>query len=181
MKEAVLFILLLCSSSTFAADKDLADKLVTTLRYGDVVDSMIETCLETARNTDVEADLVRTPGLFGDIGPDSPVWSATKQAYLKLLQENCYFFNKEKATSAVVREYAAGMTNSEIQAALAFYRTPAGRKFRDAGITGNNAANREAVDASVNQKAYDEYARKLHDLIRTHQEMTANSTVKDAR
>jgi hypothetical protein len=181
MKAPILSLLLLCSSNSFAADQDLANKLVSVLRYGDVVDSTIQTCLETARNTNVEAELARTPGLFGDIGPDSPVWTATKDAYTSFLQASCHAFDKQKATDAVAREYAAGMTNSEIEAVLAFYQTPAGRKFRDAGTEANNAANREAMDPSVNQKAYDEYSREIVRLIREHQKLSADPAPQGAR
>jgi hypothetical protein len=169
------------TGSCLGADRNTAEQLVSALRYGDVVDAMTETCVEIARNTDVLSDLKKTPGLFGDIGPDSPVWEPTKEAYLALLHDNCFFFNKKRATDALTEKYATSLSNAEIEKILAFYKTPAGLKFRDAGIAANNAANTAAVDPTISQSAYERYREKLQDLLRRHHELSPAQEGQGAR
>jgi hypothetical protein len=181
MKSSIFSFFLLCSTSAFAAEQELATKLAAVVRYGDVVDSSIQDCIEAARATNVEAELAKTPGLFGDIGPSSPVWLATKDAYLVFLQSSCLGFDKQKAIDALAREYSASMSDSEIEEVLAFYETEAGRRFADAATRANNAANRAGMDSSVTEKAHDEYSREIVRLTREHLKLSTAPAPQGAR
>ncbi|KAB8196214.1 DUF2059 domain-containing protein [Lysobacter maris] len=161
-------LLLTTIAPSFAADRHLAEELVEVTRYADVVDASVETCVDTVRDTNVEADIQRMPELFGGITPASPLWPEARQAYLVYMESSCYTFDKDKAIEAVVREYAAGLSNSEIQSVLAFYETDAGRRFRDAGKVANSAANREAIDKSSMHSAYNDYIREIDRLVGEH-------------
>ena len=174
-------LILSITGNCLAADRKTADQLVSVLRYEEVVDYMAETCLESAQKTDVEADLRKTPGLFGEISPQSPVWEETKEAYLALLRSNCFFYNKERAIAAFTEKFSSGLSNSEIEAVLAFYRTPAGQKFRDVGILANNAAKTASVDPAISQKAYELYREKLQDLLRRHHDSISEKSARGAR
>jgi hypothetical protein len=181
MKVPALLLSLAASFPCLAAEAVLADKLVATIGYREVSDRITQICLDEARKTDVEAALKQRPGLFGDIGPASPVWEDTRQAWIALVESNCYYTDQSKARKILSREYAAGLTNSEIEAALAFYQTPAGRKLRDVGISAVVIASQESSSLVAGDAAYEQYLLKLEDLMRKHHQLTASEATPGAR
>ena len=181
MRVSVLLMSLAVSSPCLAADALLADKLVAAIGYREVSDRITQICLDDARKTDVEAALKQRPGLFGDIGPASPVWNETRQAWISLVESNCYYTDQSKAREILSREYAAGMTNSEIETVLAFYQTPAGRKLRDAGISAAVVASQESSSQAAGDAAYEQYLLKLEGLTRKHHQLTASQGTPGAR
>lgn len=166
---ALLFVI---SSSALAADRDLASKLVATMRYEDVVVSSVQDCVDRARTTDVAGLVAKSPDLFGGIAPGSRLWQAASSAYINMSVKNCQAFSKERAMAAVGRTLADQLTNAEIEHILAFYETPAGRRFIFAAAMGNNAANREAFDEALSKAAGEEYATDMDRLVREHLELS---------
>ena len=181
MRVPTLLISLVFSVPCLAADAALADKLVATIGYRDVSDRITQICLDEARKTDVEAALKQRPGLFGDIGPASQVWEETRQAWIALVESNCYSTDQSKAREILSREYAAGMTNSEIETVLAFYQTPAGQKLRDVGISAVVVASQESSSQAAGDAAYEQYLLKLEGLMRKHHQLTASQATPGAR
>ncbi len=179
--QALVFVLLLLPGEAIAADKELADKLTATIRYEDVMDSVLHDCIDKARATDVAALVSESPDLLGGIAPDSPLWPAARKAYLNMAIMSCQTFSKEKATAAVTRVLSEQLTNAEIKEILAFYDTPAGKRFIFATALANSVANRESVDDAAAKRVGDSYTAEIVPLIKEHLRLIQTPASDDSK
>lgn len=125
-------------------------------------------CVEQAEQRDIEADVAKTPGLLGDIVPGDKDWPEAKALYIRMLKAGCAY-DPAPPLQAYAQSLDQSLSDSDIDALLAFYRTELGRKFVQASLVANNAANRANAPLPEAENSYEEFGTALRALLERRQ------------
>jgi hypothetical protein len=124
----------------------------------------ISVCVENAEQRKVEDDVAKTPGLLGDIVPGDKDWPEAKGLYIRMLKAGCAY-DPEPPLKAYAQALDQSLSDSDIDALIAFYRSELGRRFVQASLAANNAANRANTPLPEAKSSYDDFGAALQALL----------------
>ena len=128
----------------------------------------IAICEEQASARDVAADVQKTPLLLGGITPADADWTAARTLYVDMLKSGCSH-DKEAAANAYERALEGALSQPELDALVAFYRSPLGVRYVAASLTANTASYRAAVPTGESTGAYERFEKGLAALLAARQ------------
>src|SRR4249919_1118466 len=154
-------VLLIAYSHAGAQATNVAVQLTREMRYGQAFDDALNECLDRVNNLDVEALISGSPDLFGGIVPSDKFWPDASALYKDMLKAGCRNYDKAAAERAFAAELSKGLSPSEQQKILEFYRSSLGQSFVQASIKANAAANRASSPDINSDEAFKAYGRGL--------------------
>ena len=140
-----------------------ASALVETLGYQDSIKTFQDACLEQAKTFSPDVLTQKDPKLFWDITPNSPKWPKVVRAYEDYKLEYCGDAMYPLLLSAYRDAWAKHLNDRELDAALAFLRSPNGHGFARAVPNIYKTVTHSVLPAfdELGQKAYLRYAKRL--------------------
>jgi hypothetical protein len=156
---SVLFVQSVC-----AQEGERGSLLAEEMQFSKAFQDAIAVCVESAEQRNVENDVAKTPGLLGDIVPADKDWPEAKELYIRLLKAQCAY-DPAPPQQAFARALGESLSASDIDALIAFYRSELGRRFVQASLAANNAANQANTPLPEAEGAYEDFGAAIQALL----------------
>lgn len=147
-----------------AQEGERARLLAEEMQSSKAFQDSISICVEKAEQTKVEDDVAKTPGLLGDIVPGDKDWPEAKGLYIRMLKAGCAY-DPAPPLRAFAQALDQSLSASDIDALIAFYRSELGRRFVQASLVANNAANRANTPLPEAERSYEDFGAALQALL----------------
>ena len=150
-KLVLLLILCMSGQQSYAQTPDeklpLARRIVALLAFDSQFEAQIAACSASAPGTGLDPlfEFQRNPAYFGGVSPQSAYWPEIELAYQQYRRRVCSYMSVSEFVEYCANEYASRTTLEELQAAIQFYDSPAGRAFLKANAQVGVAIQRDLV------------------------------------
>jgi hypothetical protein len=116
----------------------LAAQLTELMQARRIATDFLEQCskLDGSR-LDPRRSFTADKNAFGGITPWSQYWADIVALYARYQARTCASVSAEKYAAFVADQYASKLSTKDLQAAVKFYTSPAGRRFNDASVDTN--------------------------------------------
>ena len=166
MAQISVAVLLVLFSVGASSEPPLAKRLVSSMLFKEQLESGRDECQKKAGSLDVAAIQARNPALFLDIVPSSSIWPQVEAAYIQYAKRICLPVSTGPYSERAENIFSGRLSNAELQAAIDFLESPAGKKFTLASAEVakqvNEAMSIEAENAQEDAwKAYEDQILKL--------------------
>ena len=155
---------LLFVQSVCAQESERGRLLAQEMQFPKAFQDAISVCVENAEQRKVEDDVAKTPGLLGGIVPGDKDWSEAKDLYIRMLKAQCAY-DPAPPQQAFAQALGESLSASDIDGLIAFYRSDLGRRFVQASLAANNAANRANTPLPEVEGAYDDFGAGVQTLL----------------
>lgn len=151
----------------------LGQELASLLKTQSMFEAYLKHCSATsgAYAFDPKSAFKDDPGSFGGVSPQSSYWPEVEELYRAYQKEVCAYLTPEGFQSFYAQKYAEHTSEADLQAAVAFYSSLAGRRLQQSSVLINEAFQIHANEllGSAYRTAYKKMNADLRALIRKYQ------------
>ncbi len=138
----------------------LASELVKLIDYPAMFGEAIKQCSSpSSYKADAIAMFQADPRVFRGVSPQSKYWPDAEAVFAKYRNTMCQYLSPQEFAGFMAKQYVSRMTADELKAAMAFFSSPAGRKYQQASLAGSNELQAYA------QKRMQELQRKAYETV----------------
>lgn len=176
MRTLLISALLAIAALPAAAEKTpatlaLSAQLTESMGVRTMVDAMLKQCSDPEGSSfDAKTAFTTSPGSFGGLSPQSAYWSEVEAVYADYRAGTCAFLTVEGFMTYYAGVLADKNTEEDLQAALRFYASPAGKRFQDSVVIASVAFQDFASDSvkKATTDASERYQAAMRVLIRKY-------------
>lgn len=106
-----------------------ARRLVTLLRYNEMLQGAVKQCKEMANVQSPESLVKADPSYFRGITQESKLWPKVVEAYQNYYIESCSYFDAGTYLASMAAAFASKLTADELASVINFYSSPTGQKL----------------------------------------------------
>ncbi len=122
-------------SKTEIRKQALAAQLTTLMQARRIATDFLEQCSKLeGSQVDPRRSFTANRDAFSGITPWSFYWDEIVALYAKYQARTCASISAERYAAYVTDQYASKLSLKDLQAAVRFYSSPAGRRFNDAAV-----------------------------------------------
>ena len=175
MTRLLILIALVCPALAYGQPQQerltAAKQLARLLQLDRLFQAYLSAC-ESPENTPFDPRLAfkSDPGGFGGISPQSAYWPDVEKIYATYRATACAYATSEKYSQYFVEQYARRLSLEDLNAAIAFYSSPVGKRFQEAVVSADRDFQQYANQLML--EAYEianaQYQRDIRDLQRRY-------------
>lgn len=128
-KSLLMVVVALYAAHASGAPADKADRFVRMLKYDDQYRDYRNACLKQYRSVPLQKWLESDPSLPDFVRPGWKHWPEFEAAYEAYFVEACARPTQDEFLAALAKSYATGLSDAELDAAVAFYASPTGQRL----------------------------------------------------
>lgn len=166
---AILFALV--AFPAFAEKVPAAVQLAELMHVRAMVDAVVKQCNKPeGSSSEAKTSFTSNPGSFGGISPQSAYWPEVEAIFVEFRSGTCSYLNVDGFLAYYAGILADKNTEEDLQTALRFYSSPAGKRFQES-IVFASVAFQEYAGESIKKstiEANEKYRMAMRDLIRKY-------------
>jgi hypothetical protein len=170
----LFFVFLACSAQgqSFDARLKLSNELSELMQVRTMFEASIKHCKEPEGSSfDPKTEFSANPGSFGGVSPQSAYWPEVEAIYTRLLATSCAYATTDKFAAYYSQQIAQRSTEEDLQAAIAYLSSPAGRRLQSASVQVNESYQKFAQQLMAQSygSAREQYQIDIRALLRKYQ------------
>ncbi|WP_390343091.1 DUF2059 domain-containing protein [Variovorax boronicumulans] len=108
----------------------LATELTTLMQIRRIAEDYLSHCSKPEGSyLDPQRIFSAEPGFFGGVSPQSAYWPEVVALYARYQAQACHSVSADKYAAFFAEQYAAKLSEEELEASLAFFASTAGRRY----------------------------------------------------
>lgn len=170
----LLALLLTCSAQAQALETRLllSNKLVELMQVRTMFDAYLKQCNEPEGSPfDPRIEFKANPGSFGGVSPQSAYWPEVEAIYGRFRATACAYATTDKFATHYAQQLAQRSSEEDLQAAIAYFSSPAGRRMQAAAVQVNESFQKFAQELMLQaySVAREQFQTDIRVLLRNYQ------------
>ena len=169
----LLALFLTCTAQAQSVDArvKLSGKLVELMQIRPMFDAYLKQCNEPEGSPfDPKIEFKASPGSFGGVSPQSAYWPEVEAIYSRFRATACAYATADKFAAHYSQELAQRSSEADLQAAIAYFSSPAGKRMQDVAVQVNESFQKFAQELMLQAygTAREEYEADIRLLLRKY-------------
>jgi hypothetical protein len=165
---------LACSAQGQSLDArlKLSNELSELMQIRTMFEASIKHCKEPKGSSfDPKTEFKADPGSFGGVSPQSVYWPEVEAIYARRLATSCSYTTTDKFAAYYSQQIAQRSTEEDLQAAVAYLSSPAGRRLQSAAVEVNESYQKFAQELMVQSygSGHEQYQSEIRVVMRKYQ------------